>query len=179
MTMTRERFGSGQIKNICVPDGWSCAQQNNADLSSLVIFTPPDDLSVQLGFYYRGLPISARAGIAFQQLLQTEKEKLSADDLDQIKIVLADVSDQCLFQIFSATTTKLSDRPVLIVQGRWQANQYESYEIFIDAAAQGTVVQQIYFVAPKDKFEALLPAIKQCLASISWDDLTAAPKPAQ
>jgi len=170
MTMTMSRFGIGQIKDMQVPEGWSRTEQNNVDLSSMIIFTPSDDLEVQLGFYYRGTPISVRDGQAFRALLQTDKGSLAQDDLAGIRNVLADIADDSRFHIFSAGTSTFNGRRVLVVQGRWQANQYESFEMFIDAGKDGTVVQQIYFVAPPDKFDALLPSIKECLDSICWVD---------
>jgi hypothetical protein len=117
---------------------------------------------------WRPHSVSRSDGEAFQALLQADKGSLTAPDLASIKNVLADVADDLQFQIFSATTSNFNGRIALVVQGRWQANQYESFEIFIDAANKGTVVQQVYFVAPPDKFEALLPSIKECLASICW-----------
>jgi hypothetical protein len=158
----------GQVKEIHLPQGWSKVEQPTADVSSLVVFTPAHELTSQLGFYYRGKPISQDDGAAFEKLLSEHKRALLPNELEKLRYVLADLADLEQFRIRSAEITNLSGRNVLVVEGRWLVSDSDTYEIFINAGDAGTIVQQIYFIAPKDKFYRQIKLIKEALKSIQW-----------
>lgn len=164
-----QRFSIGQISDMQVPDDWVKVEQGNpGDLSSLILFTPRDDQSAQLGFYYRGTPISPRSGEKFRNLLRENSGVLSGDQVDELKEVLGDLAAMDKFVLSSASTVVLNGRTVLLTAGSWLSTGYDSYELLIDAGQGGAVVQQVYFVAPSAQFEALLPTITSCIATIDW-----------
>ncbi|MFZ0714242.1 hypothetical protein [Mycobacterium sp.] len=151
-----------------LPDDWVKVEQDDPDLSSLILFTPPDDQRAQLGFYYRGIPISPRSGEKFRNLLQQNSGVLSGEQVDELHEVLGDLAAVDEFVLSSVSTFVLNGRTVLLVEGSWVSTKYDSYELLIDAGQGGAVVQQVYFVAPSARFDALLPTITSCIATIDW-----------
>jgi hypothetical protein len=163
-----QRFSIGQINDMQVPDDWVKVEQDDPDLSSLILFTPPDDQSAQLGFYYRGIPISPRSGEKFRNLLQENPGILSGEQIDELDEVLGDLAAVDKFVLSSVSTLPINGHTVLLTEGRWLSTEYDSYELLIDAGQGGAVVQQVYFVAPPAQFEALIGMIKNCISTIDW-----------
>lgn len=163
-----QRLSIGQISDMQLPDGWVKVEQDDSDLSSLILFTPPDDQRAQLGFYYRGIPISPRSGEKFRSLLRQNPGIVSGDQLDELYEVLGDLAAMDEFVLSSVSTFVLNGRTVLLAEGRWVSTEYDSYELLIDAGQGGAVVQQVYFIAPPARFEVLLPTITRCIATIDW-----------
>ncbi len=161
-----QKFSIGQIKEISLPQNWIKVNEQNCE-EDLVVFTNSDDVATQIGFYYRGKPISHSEGRVLEQCLQKE-QILSLDNLDSLKSVLADFSYAEKFLLQSIVTSNLNGRIVLIVQGAWMKSQSLNYEILINASGDGTVVQQVFFKAPADVFTRQLPAIKQIFDTIVW-----------
>ena len=161
-------FSIGQIKRIRIPTDWLKVEQNNPDLSSLVVFHPPSNPMVQLGFYYRGRPLSQSIGEAFQSLLSADARDLTPSQLTPIAAVLDDVFSIEQFHLAGASVQNISGRNVLAVKGRWLSTENESYEIFIDAGRTGTVVQQVYFVAPASEFVQYIDAVMESINALEW-----------
>lgn len=165
-----ESLSFGQVKQISLPAGWLKVPLTTDGLSSLEVYSPADSEKSQLAFYYRGTPLSQDVGEAFQAVLDENKGMLLARDLDNIRYILNERADPEKFQISSVETTSLNGRVLLVVQGRWLSKDTYSYELFIDAGQSGAIVQQIFFLAPKEQYHLHISEVKESLKSIQWVD---------
>jgi hypothetical protein len=159
----------GQIKRLVLPDDWleHTADSGSANLRE---FQPTGRQDVRLCLYYRGLPMSTESGGAFKNILHAEKHFLSLDELEAIGELLEDSGDIDLFQPQAIQTSDIGDRRVLVVEGRWLEQGWDTYSLFVSCDETGCVVQQIYFLAPTVQYTGLLPLVKQILESIEWKE---------
>ncbi len=165
-----EVTGVGQVKTMEVPGNWEAGPDYSKRQHSATYqeFHPTGQRDSQLGFYYRGRRTSEMAGKNFHALLDKPPHTLAEAELKALKEVVRDKANPEDFQVKSARTEDLNGKRVLILEGRYTANQNDSKHIFIDADGSGTSVQEIFFQAPKDKFQTYVNTADQALKSIHW-----------
>lgn len=169
-TAPRETCCIGQIKEIEIPNGWFKLPAADNGFDDLVAYSPALTDKSKLAFYYRGKPLSQDSGTAFEAVLQRNKGVLLPMDLDNVRWVLDELGDPEKFQISSAETMDLNGRVILLVQGRWLRDDFYSYDLFINAGDSGTIVQQVFFIAPKDQYFQHLSQVKDALKTVQWLD---------
>jgi hypothetical protein len=179
MTMLMERATNpakeqvtnlGQIARMEMPSGWQPGPNYDTRQHSATYreFHPQGDPGCQLGFYYRGRRTSEYAGDKFHETLQKPSHILGDAELATLKEVIRDKANPADFELKSAHTEDINGKRVLVLEGRYTGNQQDSKHIFIDADGTGTAVQEIFFQAPKDKYQRYAKAADDAMHSTRW-----------
>ena len=166
-----EILDHGQIARVLLPPGWIESElkaSSGADAGESRQFHPGDSPEVALCLRYRGAKLSAEAGRLFSDLVQQPIHKLSRPEIRSLKEILKVSADPFVFTLRDARTEDRLGKRVLIIEGRYNEDQKDSYEILIDAQGTGRVVQEISFLAPKADFARYLFQVRAALKSIQW-----------
>ncbi len=162
----------GQIAVLEVPDGWVERSADNyyRDIGarSMLEFHPPDAPDAVLCVYYRGLPMRDAAAALFRAVLRQPPHALGFGEIKDLRGVLQERADSKVFTISSARTEDLNGRRILWIEGRYKEAGNDLQQILLDADGTGSVVQEIYFVAPKDIFLKYARSARAALTTIVW-----------
>ncbi len=167
---TEELNEHGQIKHMEMPGGWQAGPDYSKRLHSGTYqeFHPPGQEDCQLGFYYRGRRTSESAGELFKNTLDQEPHQLSGAEYASLQEIVRDKAKSADFTLKGAHTEELNGKMVLVVEGRYNANQNDAKHVFLDADGTGTAVQELFFQAPKDKFGKYIGASDRAMKTINW-----------
>jgi hypothetical protein len=135
---------------------------------SLREFKPANTEDVRLCLYYRGQPISDSAGQTIQAVLGEKPHSLTTREIADLNEVLDDIAYPELFSILSIRTDDLNGKRILLVEGRWLKEQWDTYSLFISCNESGTIIQQVYFLAPVRQYANFIAMVKRCLGAIEW-----------
>ncbi|MBX9771317.1 MAG: hypothetical protein K2X29_08090 [Candidatus Obscuribacterales bacterium] len=162
----------GLFKRIALPDGWLVKDPDEAENfgSQMLEFYLPDDHSVSLSFYYQGRPAGSMLADALRSLLNKPPHQLSTDEADSIALILRNVADPDEFETVSMHTEDLNGRRILVADGNWKKISLKARHLFIDADGDGRIVQEIYFLAPKSKFDQYYPVVMDTFNSVEWSN---------
>jgi hypothetical protein len=171
--MTLELNDHGQIKKLVLPKGWSETnlERKNGHAFSLREFSPQTDTEVRLCLYYRGAPFQDQTGTSFKSILKEPAHSLSAKEVRNLADILEDVCDPGSFKPLAIHTQELNGKPVLLVEGRWLKQEWDTYSLYVSADDTGCVVQQIYLLAPTSSFPKYINEIKERLRRIEWNQV--------
>lgn len=160
----------GQIKRLVLPEQWreGATTHNGTHGPELREFLLSSHKDVRLCIYYRGFPLSTESGETFRQTLEMSPHFLTMEELANLDELLEDSSNLELFSPASAQTADIGGRRVLILEGRWIQQGWSTYSIYVSCDESGSVVQQIYFLAPVTDYPGLLPNVRIFLDSIEW-----------
>jgi hypothetical protein len=162
----------GQIAEMTLPRGWVEALPvqfaGGVGMKSRRVIHPPEAPRVRLVFFYRGLPMSQKAGKSFFDVLQGPPHDLTEQEWDSLAVLLRDREDPSEFMRFAARTADWNGRRVLVVEGRYLEIQEDNFEIFIDAVGDGRTVQEVIYQAPTDVYNKYLRIAESSLKSIRW-----------
>lgn len=162
----------GQIETIALPDGWLEKPQEydyrGIGTRSLREFYPPEEPLARLTFFYRGLPVRKETANAFKSILSRDSHPLSRTELSTLEEILRERLEPTVFNLISARTDNVSGRRVIMIEGRYRETECDLYEVIVDTEGDGTVVQEIYYQAPKDSFFKYLRPAQKAIKSIVW-----------
>lgn len=159
----------GQIKEMVIPEAWQASSDRPLGGTSMYAeFHPPDKAQVKLGFYYRGRRISKAAGATFRRILQYPDHVLSVQEFNVLEAVLQDKIDPADFVTLIAKTEWFNGKRVLVIEGRYQEIQEEHRSIIVDADGTGTVVQEIFYQAPREMYLQYYRCATLAMKSIIW-----------
>jgi len=162
----------GQIAEMALPQGWVEAPpvqfSGGVGMKSRRVIHPPEAPRVRLCFFYRGLPMNQAASRQFFNVLQMPAHNLSESEFNSLGVLLRDRDDPAEFTLFTARTEDWNGRRVLVVEGRYHDLQEDCLGIFIDAAGDGRLVQEVFYQAPKDLYKEYGRAAEDALRSIRW-----------
>lgn len=165
-----EVIDDGQIGQLQLPAGWAEAQVKRQPqaLWSMREFRPHASEDVRLSIFHRGGPVSDTSAKSFREILAKPVHTLSYDEFWSMQQVLRDAALPDQFELLLAETIEVNGKKVLTVHGTWPKLKVDSYGIFIDADGMGTQVQEIYFFAPRDKYNSHWSAVQTSINSITW-----------
>ncbi|MBX3135959.1 hypothetical protein KF707_06965 [Candidatus Obscuribacterales bacterium] len=168
--MTTEVVDHGQIKRLLLPAGWTETATTGSDNheQSLREFSPQDSEDTRLCFYYRGFPYELPTGAAFKAVLEAPPHSLPAKEIKSIAGMLEEICQPDSFKPLAIHTQVTGGRTLLVVEGRWLRQEWDTYSLYIAADDSGCVVQQIYFLAPTSSYPKYVKEIKECLRNIEW-----------
>lgn len=162
----------GQIAEMTLPTGWvedpPVQFSGGVGMKSRRVIHPPEAPRVRLVFFYRGLPMSQKAGKRFFDVLQGPPHDLTEQEWDSLAVLLRDREDPSEFMRFAARTEDWNGRRVLVVEGRYLEIQEDNFEIFIDAVGDGRTVQEVIYQAPTDVYNKYWRIAEGSLKTIRW-----------
>lgn len=165
-----EMTNLGQIQKMQMPAGWEAGPDYSHRDHSYTYheFHPQGQKDCQLGFYYRGRRTSEVAGRNFNQILDAPAHELTPAEYSSLGEVLRDKAKAEDFTVKSARTEDINGKRVLVVEGRYNVNQNDSFHVFVDSDNSGTAVQEVFFQAPKDKFAKYGADAEQSIRKVRW-----------
>lgn len=160
----------GRIERLALSGTWSERLDAGASLglADLREFSPDGEKEVRLCFYYRGYPVSPVSGSSFKKILESPAHILVKSEIASLGEILADVASPELFSILSIRTMELRGKVVLALDGRWTRQRWDTHSIYIAADADARVIQQVYLLAPPDRFPVYLSRLKTALKELDW-----------
>lgn len=160
----------GRIRKLVLSGSWSERLEAGKDLgpADLRELSPVEEKEVRLCFYYRGYPVSPVSASAFKKILGSPAHILVKSEIAGIEEILADAASPDVFSILSMRTMELGGKMVLVVDGRWTRQRWDTHSIYIAADADARVVQQVYLLAPPERFPVYLSRLKSDLKEIAW-----------
>lgn len=165
-----EICNQGIFRRVEIPDGWYLKPLHDPAMiiTEAIEFKMPGEENVSISFFFRGRPESEVAADAFFSLLALPPHELTGDELQECLLVLDNLADEKQFAIASARTENLNGRCVFIVEGSWLPSQIKTKHMFIDTDGDGSIIQEVYFLAPPEKFERYLPLAEATFNSFEW-----------
>jgi hypothetical protein len=166
-----EILDKGLFKRISIPDGWvllDMRDEARMGIFYLSEFQPPDDPDVRLSFFYRGRPEGRMASENFKNLLSKPPHELAEQELLPVMTIMRNLSDPREFKALSVRTEDLNGKRVLVADGIWDQPPLKTKHMFIDAEADGGVVQEMYYRAPEDLYDQYLRLAVDSFNSIEW-----------
>jgi hypothetical protein len=160
----------GPINNITLPADWRPGRSKHRVLgqSAYEEYTPPNDPDVCFFFFYRGLPLEPETARAFAAILRQPPHSLQPAEFESIKPVLRGKENRQQFEINGIQTQNLNGRVVLAITGLYKEDQKQMLSMLVDADGSGAVVEEIEFMAPKDKYAQYLPQAQNAMRSVCW-----------
>ncbi|MCA9800547.1 MAG: hypothetical protein KC777_01100 [Cyanobacteria bacterium HKST-UBA02] len=161
----------GRIEEMPLPPGWSEHRQiedNAPGMPDLREFQADGEPEVKLCLYYRGRLMTAPGGEAFSKVLEQKPHVLLNREIESLQEVLEDAAAADFFTPLSIHTAELAGRTVLVLEGRWKRQQWDTYSIYLKADEEGRAVQQIYLLAPPARYPVFLPQVKKILKELRW-----------
>lgn len=160
----------GQISRMRLPQGWLPNQKQEGVVgnSSYIDYCSPASKEIKLSFFYRGRPVSAASAETFHELLNKPAHTLTPAEIKSIGEIMRDRKNPADFQMLSARTEVLNGKKVLVVEGRYNEIQQDTYAVFVDADGKGKAVQEIYFQAPKADYMKHSKEAKDSIKTIEW-----------
>ncbi|MBZ0187898.1 MAG: hypothetical protein K8F91_16750 [Candidatus Obscuribacterales bacterium] len=160
----------GQIEQLDLPDSWKERElaQNELKTFELREFSPSGEEEVKLCFYYRGRQVSEGSGLAFLEILKRPPHLLMKQEIESIVEILEEIAFPESFAPLGIKTEKLNQKMVLIVDGRWRAQSWDTHALYIPADKHARVVQQVYLLSPPSRYPVFLSQFKAALEAISW-----------
>lgn len=163
----------GQIKVLNLPQEFQEveieAEAGALSVNSIKEFQVSGVDDTRLCLYYRGSKVSNQSAQNFKNILAMKPHVLKDGELDSIREILDDVVQSDIFSTLVTATEVIQEKTVLKVEGTWIQQNWNMYAIYIDASGDGSVVQQVYFLAPKDSYLRYVSGIKNSIKSIQWN----------
>ncbi len=161
----------GQIAKMTLPTNWSedihCSAQES--IATLRSFSPEGEDTEKICFYYRGAPIGMTEGQDFNTILNTPSHALADEEIEAMGNVIRKLSNHNLFEMYSAETLDINGRRLLCVSGQWKDSQSITRHFFINCDDSGRIIQEVFFLAPCEKFLNTLPIFLACLQTVEWE----------
>ena len=160
----------GQIDKMELPNSWveGPATTGGIGTRSFREVHPETDPDAKLCFYYRGLPASDAAGKNFRNVLDKPAHILTKGEINSLSEILRGKDDPKIFTPTMIRTEELNGKLVLTVNGRLNEKQADLKAIIVDADGSGTVVQEIYFQAPKEIYLRYMKDARHAMNTINW-----------
>lgn len=159
----------GQVLSMTIPSSWKEGEPAtlpaNAFFKEYHVANEPD---VKLCFFYRGQRSSPAAAEAFRSLLQKPDHLLTPAEIKSVAEIMRNKDDAKEFAMLSARTREINGKRVLEVEGRYTEKQIDAQAIYVDAEGTGSVVQEIFYQAPKNQYMLHQRETRQAFDSIAW-----------
>lgn len=160
----------GQVARMTLPDRW---QQRRKDVGGrgspfMMCYHVAENPDVAIVFYYRGRRVSTTDGQNFRNLLIKPPHVLTAAELKSAREILRRTGGVGRFRMWVGKTEDLNGKRLLVVEGRFESVQEDAYILYLDAGGNGSIVQEIYFQAPKESYLRYLSVAKRAFKSIQW-----------
>lgn len=160
----------GQIHKMHIPDGW-VKEGSPDEFTTMISFHHPDEHDVKMSFYYRGKPVDPITAQDFQSVLVQKPHQLKRTEIENIEIVMHNAAEPEYFDFESAHTENVNGKTVLVVKGIWKLSNAQSISVYSQSSNDDGSIDEVYFLAPSDKFSQHSALFSACLSSIEWSDL--------
>jgi len=177
-TKTRERKDGprleitnyGRIGQMILPPGWTEAQQpaGETDKRRFREFTPPDKPNVKICFFFRGHRVADEVAKAFQAVLEKPAHVVTSAEFAAVAEVVRDKTPSDTFKLLVAATRDVNQKRVLLVEGTYSESNDDVHALHIDGDGAGSIIQEVYFQAPKKEYPLHFAEVSTAFKSIQW-----------
>lgn len=163
-------FEIGPIGHIRLPGSWFKGEEKKhvVGRSDFVSYWNSNNHEVKFCFFFRGSLTSNTAAQDFKAALSLEPHKLSAKEIESLAEILWDKANSNKFSLLLAKTEDLNDRRVLMVEGSFKDWGLFTRSYFIDCDKSGSIVQEVFFIAPKGDYQKYYIQADKAFNSIFW-----------
>lgn len=160
----------GQISRMTLPVDFESGQQSNGTVgaSSRREFRSAKDPDFKILLEYRGTQVSDSSAAKFKDVLTAPAHNLSAAELNDMREILKQKADSSLFAISKAATYDIDGKRVLAVEGKYPEHDVVTMTLYLDAASNGAVVQEVTLQGSSGSFIRHRSAGMAALESIKW-----------
>ena len=159
----------GVVGSFLVPPGWvEGTGQMPSGQGRSRIFHQASKEGVQLCFFFRGHRVSDPAAVELAGLLARPDHFLKLSEFRAVQEIVRDLGSRDGFKLLQAATREIKGKRVLVVEGRFASREEDTYALFVDVDGSGSIVQEIYYQAPKFDFARHLFEVKVAMESIGW-----------
>ncbi len=189
----------GIINNFELPDRFFKLEESHGGrgLKWFLVYSTSTKKEVQIGFYYRGVGLDSRSTLVFRQLLSQpaklifnhqSSENYSSGDknlIESLRQILDNAADNQVtntdsdyvpyFYLETLETTKIKERPVLVIKGQYLGSQSKPtgylYTLLFDRDNKSNHchIEEIFFQASsKDLFDRQFVDFNKSLESIEF-----------
>ncbi|CAN5561751.1 hypothetical protein BH10CYA1_BH10CYA1_26270 [soil metagenome] len=162
----------GRIKTMEMPATWQLLEDHNPQSAnpSWLKFCPPNMPAVEMFLYFRGRPLTSSAQENLKVILSANSNQLTLKQIESIGELLREAYLIDAFNFLDVRTQDWNGQRVLIVEGRWNQIINDRFWMFIPGNSECETVQEIWFQAPVEQYQAQLKYARQALKSIQWVD---------
>src|SRR4030095_7962235 len=160
----------GRIGQITLPPGWTEAQQpaGEADKRRFREFNPAGKANIKICFFFRGHRVAEESAKSFQTVLAKPGHVLTSAELATVAEVVRDKTPSDKFKLLVAETRDISQKRVLLVEGTYTETAEDVHAVHIDGDGAGSIIQEIYFQAPKKEYPLHFAEASAAFKSIQW-----------
>jgi hypothetical protein len=160
----------GQVRSLTLPATWQQGRivKPLAGAGAYRQYHRTDAPESVIVMYYRGRRTALNAGKRFRNVLDKPPHVLTHTEARALGEIIRDRASAQDFKIVLACTQDWNGKRVLIIEGKWNELQHDTFAILIDSDGTGTAIQEIYFQAPCDQYPGRIIEAKRVLKSIVW-----------
>lgn len=167
-TIQLENFGP--VKELQIPENWiqENTKRNQNALKSFIKYHHPHDTNIQICVHYKGLPVSDNSALLFSKVLESDIENLTTSNLDSLQEILGNLAISQEFKTEESKLVSKNGKRLLQVDGSWVNLSLKSRSYFIDAREDGSIVYELYFASPTEKFDEYWAEVDRSIQSVVW-----------
>jgi hypothetical protein len=156
------------IASMRVPEGWKELPQTHSDQRAMWKFAVSGDMQAVFCLFSLGIPVGPQDAYNLCFLLTVPSHTLQPGELQSVGRIFRHDPEGTAFRIESAHTKDMGQRRILFLEGTWIQDGLRMLRIFVPRGPGGTIIEEIYFLAPPDKYALYREAVDAVLQSIEW-----------
>lgn len=165
-------FNLGSIKTMAIPAIWKSLPLEHSSSRTPDQVSQPyalkEDETVRFILFYRGKQVYPDIASDFLNVLKEPPHELDTREYASIEVVLRHMSEDDFFAREFVRTESINGKTVLTAQGIWKESGLKNLGVFINGNADGSLIDELHYYAPQEKFDRFLPAAKEILASLKF-----------
>ncbi len=156
----------GAIESFTVPEGWNLGRRSERAYGYIYAWQPQAQTNVSLNISYRGRPLSDADAAKLKSTLSGGPRTLSSHEVHALSGTVRELASSSAFTINSAKVIDVDGVAALEVTGAYKDQYVDKHALFINADGAGRIVQEISYIAPRDKYANFVATAKSALASL-------------
>ena len=122
---------------------------------------------VKIIFYNRARQISVQAGERFEKVLNSPEHELTAQEIEDIGIVLYDEANEADLTLVSTKSQVIGSKRTVVMDAAWKSSQMHDLGLYTNTDPDYRVVTEIHCLAPEGDYQKVRPLFEQFLATLS------------
>jgi len=153
-----------------IPSEWSTLplERDNQKGAISQKYQLKSDDEVKFLLYCREREVAEDVASDLRAVLVQPPHKLAQKEYETIEYILRHMSEDDFFARSNVETKSFGGCTVLVVEGLWKASSVKNYALFVPGNDRGTIIDEIHFYAPAEKFDLHLPAALEIFQSIKF-----------
>lgn len=156
----------GAIEGFTIPDTWKLGRRSERAYGYIYSWQPQTQPNVSLNISYRGRPLSEADAAKFKSTLASGARTLSTPELSTLSGIVRELSSATAFTVNAAKVIDIDGTAVLQVTGAYKDQHVDKHALFINADGAGRIVQELSYIAPRDKYQNFASVAQNTFSSL-------------